>query len=80
MGAKRSGTVGREQYALLRMTTAQQRMLHVIASEEEWERAYRWAVAWGLAIRVPPRCARTATCRCRAQAWPKRAGDSQPKD
>jgi hypothetical protein len=79
MRAKRKEATARAEYAMLRMTLAQRRMLLAIGYDDEWETAYRWATAWGRAIKMAPRCPHVATCRyysdaCPIRAWGSHAG------
>lgn len=61
----------RAKYAMARMKVAQDRMLLALESNEEWERAYKWANAWGLASRVARSCLHIRACSQRTDTCPK---------
>jgi hypothetical protein len=71
MSAKLKGDVTRADYAILRMDLAQKRMWDC-TSEQDWERAFKWATAWGMAarFRYPSTCIRKRTCRYRTDECP----------
>ncbi|OWW21826.1 hypothetical protein AYR66_22355 [Noviherbaspirillum denitrificans] len=61
----------RAKYAMQRMIMAQTRMLVSMNSSEEWERAYKWAAAWGVASQIARTCAYTDTCIHRSYCSPQ---------
>lgn len=58
----------RAEYALSRMDAAFKRMNQTTLYENEWESAFKWASAWGLAIRTFPRCRHADSCAYRSAA------------
>lgn len=52
----------RARYAMQRMTMAQERMLQTMNCPEAWERAYKWAAAWGVAARMARTCSHARAC------------------
>ena len=65
----------RAKYAMMRMTLAQERMLLVMDSSDEWERAYKWAAAWGVAARIARSCPYVRNCPYHTDTCPKQFGE-----
>jgi hypothetical protein len=71
MGEIRKGQAARAEYAGLRMVAALKRTLFCNAADD-YERAWRWASAWGVLARTcsPTACLKARKCRYRTDECP----------